>query len=164
MSVCTLKGSERIFPPALSLPCLVLRRSPSRFRRGGRSVRRNAALSSKAHRHSSPLVHRAKRRISVFLCLVLSLSFCFPLCYPLPLSFLPPGNSACRSICWKNGRRRGKIRRRSLRDAKRRFSSPRLSDATPINSGAQQTLTSFPHLRGSVRACDSLNSRRDARG
>lgn len=35
--------------------------------RGGRSVRRNAALSSKAHRHSSPPLHRAKRRISVSL-------------------------------------------------------------------------------------------------
>lgn len=136
MSVCTLKGSKRIFSP--SFPSrLFRRRSPSRFRRGGRSVRRNAALSSKAHRHSSPLVHRAKRRISVFLS-----ASSTAVSSSLPL--VPPRNPACRSICWKNGRRRGKIRRRSLRDAKRRFSSPRLSDATPINSGAQQTLTSFP--------------------
>lgn len=64
-SVCTLKGSERIFPPCASLfplpPFLAapsIRPSPlplrSRLDVGGRSVRRNAALSSKAHRHSSP--------------------------------------------------------------------------------------------------------------
>jgi len=35
-------------------------------------LRKNAALSSKAHRHSSPLVHRAKRRISVSLPYLLS--------------------------------------------------------------------------------------------
>lgn len=64
-----LKGSERIFQPPLNPPSSPLSSSsstPGSSRRGGRSVRKNAALSSKAHRHSSPPVHRAKRRISVF--------------------------------------------------------------------------------------------------
>jgi len=58
-----LKRTQKDIPNPLNHPLL----SPRSCRRGGRSVRRNAALSSKAHRHSSPLVHRAKRRISVFL-------------------------------------------------------------------------------------------------
>lgn len=60
------KDIPTLLNPSLLLLLLVLSLRSSR-RGGGRSVRRNAALSSKAHRHSSPLVHRAKRRISVFL-------------------------------------------------------------------------------------------------
>jgi len=114
-----LKGSERISLPLVPLftpdPPLVP------VKRGGRSVRRNAALSSKAYRHSSPPLHRAKRRISV--------SLRFP---PPRFVVLHPDDPSARKM---DGR--GKIRWRSSRDAKRRSRHrPRLSAATPINSVA----------------------------
>lgn len=115
------------------------------LRRGGRSVRRNAALSSKAHRHSSPRSYSELKEGFPF-----SSASCPSSLLPLraPLSFFPATLSArpCRSIRRRNGRR-GKIRWRSLRDAKRRSTSPRLSDTTSINnSAARHKSSAFFHL------------------
>lgn len=136
-------------PPFSSPPSLPSARSS---RRGGRSVRRNAALSSKAHRHSSPLVHRAKRRISVFLPSSLpASSYILHLLLPLSLA-IPPIH-----LLEKWTSRENQMAEFAWRE-KAAFASPRLSTGRRLMALLGEVWLLFAEEVVKVRAI--LNSRR----